>query len=64
MVTMVTQHWGQVTTVVPACVPTAPAAGGSLQEVVTAAMTLSRSPVSATQDTKVKTLFTQTLTQR
>lgn len=61
---MVTQPWGQVTTVVPACVPTAPAARGSLQEVVTAAMTLSRSPVSATQDTKVKTLFTQTLTQR
>lgn len=55
MVTMVTQRWGQVTTVVLACVLMAPAACGSSQEVVTVVTTPNRLSVSATLDTRVKT---------
>lgn len=51
---METQSWGQVTTAVPACVPMAPEACGSLLEAVTVVITLSRPPASATQDIKVK----------
>lgn len=53
MVTMATPCWGQVTTAVPACVPTAPSACGSSREVVTVATTPSRPSVSATLDTEV-----------
>lgn len=54
---MATRCWGQETTVDHAGVLMALAACGSLQKVVTVVMPPSRSHVSATGDTEVKTLF-------
>lgn len=51
--TMETQCWGRVITVVRASVPMVQTALGSLQEAVTVVMTLSRSCVCATWDTRV-----------
>lgn len=61
---MVTQCLGQVTTVVPVCVPMALAACGSLQRVVTVVTTPSKPSVSATLDTKVQNVLTLSWIQR
>lgn len=58
-VTMATRCWVQVTTAVPACVLTDLAACGSLREVVTVAMTLSRPSAFATLVIKVESLLKQ-----
>lgn len=54
---MATRCWARATTAVLACAPTAPAACGSLQEVVTVARTGSRSSACATVDTEVGASF-------